>query len=870
MISSDHTAIIPKQQSTSKGQLSGNGVLPMVNYAARDPQSVGRKRVVVVAWDLGHNPVGRAYLLADILSKKYDVTLIGPLFSRYGGKIWAPLRTSEFKIRTFVSEKMHDFLDSALNIIREIDADLVYTCKARLPSILLGLLLKYQCGCPVIIDVDDHELSFFPNRAPLKLREFIEGRESIDDLDLPFGESWTRVCETLIPYFDGITVSNVVLQKRFGGSIVRHARDETKFMPDDSVRSRVRAQFGYGENDRVILFLGTPRAHKGIFRIAEAMRRLGDERLVLCVIGSPNDRRVEQQLLDFSGARIELHGDRPWEELPTLVHLADGACLFQQEASPIAEYQIPAKLTDMLSIGVPVAATDVPPLADVPSPDIIVKVRNDQQIDAFLLSVANRTVGGEKFKVASRKYFLDELSYKTASERLDDLFDKAERKAKNWSEEISCLFSFLSDEFQVDLPIENPYWLRDIKGAPAIKRDRAIDIAFFWKQNDSGIYGRRHDMLLKHLARHPRIGRIVQFDAPIPIHQLNKIKNEDESLQDQSNWVVGNVLTRFLRSADSGSIARRVFVYRDGDRPQSLLGVNLPAKEEYADWVRRQLSEVAPVRSFLSWVTPVVFDYPQLHDEFKFHLSVADIIDDQRAMPTTPENKAKLSQSYVDTLSRVDIVFANCEAAAEAFSEIRPDANIVTNAGEILASSGLHVAAPWELRRLKRPIIGYVGNLRDRVDVELLKRMAVEHPEWSIVLIGSAHRDPPVLRLRNLPNVYFLGVKPYEEALHYMRSFDVAIMPHLRNEVSNLMNPLKLYVYCSVGVPIVTTAVANIDDMVKIANVANSHGEFIAMVESIVNNPEDLSDKICNLPAEHSWENRTEQILGVIDGFINM
>ncbi len=841
----------------------------MAAHVDSPPQLVSRKRVVVIAWDMGHNPVGRAYLLADVLSKNHDVTLIGPLFKRYGGKLWGPLNNSNIKIRTFPAEKMDDFINSSIKFIRDIEADIVYACKARLPSMILGLLFKYNCNCPVILDIDDHELSFFPNRAPLTVDQCIKGQDSIEGLELPFGEAWTRVCETLIPHFDGVTVSNIVLQKRFGGTIVRHARDEEKFAPDASVRNRVRAQFNYCERDRVILFLGTPRAHKGIFRIAEAMRRIGDERLVLCIIGSPNDRRIEQQLVDFSGARIDLHEDRPWEDLPTLVHLADGACLFQQEASAIAEYQIPAKLTDMLSVAVPVAVTDVPPFTDVPSPSVIVKVRSEHQIDAFLRSVANGTAGGQKFKEASRQYFIDELSYKTASERIEGAFEEAEKKYRKWSDEIVQLFSFLKTQFRVEIPTDTPYWSKASIGAPAIKKDRPIDIAFFWKQNDTGIYGRRHDMLIKYLAGHPRIGRIVQFDAPMALRQLSRVEHGDGSFIDQNNRILANVFSRIVRSADSENIANRVFVHRDGEQAQSFLGGDLPAKDDYADWVRRQLAEIAPVRSFVSWVTPVVFDYPQLHDELKFQLSIADIIDDQRAMPTTPDYKAKLTQSYVDTLKRVDIVFANCMAAAKAFAEIRSDAHIVTNAAEILRPIEPNAVAPWELRRFKRPIIGYVGNLRDRIDVELVERMAVEQPDWNIILIGSAHRNPPVLRLRKLSNVHFLGVKPYEVALNYMRFFDVAIMPHLNNEVSDLMNPLKLYVYCSVGVPIVTTAVSNIDEMRKIVNVANNHDEFIQMVYSIVANVSgDFKDRASNLPIEHSWGSRVEKIVSVIDEFV--
>ena len=69
-----------------------------------------------------------------------------------------------------------------------------------------------------------------------------------------------------------------------------------------------------------------------------------------------------------------------------------------------------------------------------------------------------------------------------------------------------------------------------------------------------------------------------------------------------------------------------------------------------------------------------------------------------------------------------------------------------------------------ELQLLAGPIIGYVGNLSDRIDIALLDELARARPHWNFVFVGSAHLDRSILRLDRQPNVHFLGVKPYEEA----------------------------------------------------------------------------------------------------------
>ena len=48
-------------------------------------------KVSILTPDLSHNCVGRAYILAKMIKKYYDVELVGPMFKDY---IWQPLRDS--------------------------------------------------------------------------------------------------------------------------------------------------------------------------------------------------------------------------------------------------------------------------------------------------------------------------------------------------------------------------------------------------------------------------------------------------------------------------------------------------------------------------------------------------------------------------------------------------------------------------------------------------------------------------------------------------------------------------------------------------------------------------------------------------------
>lgn len=839
--------------------------LPSASPPASTSKTSNRKRVAVISWDMAHNPVGRAYLLADMLRSQFDVELIGPIFSRYGTAVWKPLAKPSVRVRTFKATNALDFMIGALDLVQSIDCDVVYVSKARLPGMLLGMLLKQRLKCPVVLDVDDHELAFFGGAPPLSIEAAFRD-ENIAALDPPFEMAGTRMAESLIGAFDGLTVSNVALQRKFGGVIVRHARDEAVFRPRESVRSRTRAEFGLNSDDKAILFLGTPRRHKGIVRVVQALERLNDPHLCLVVVGTINDPTLKEELATYRHARIKLFDDQPWDKLADIVSLADAVCLLQDPKSDVSAYQIPAKLTDALALGIPVIATGVQPLDDIATADAIHTTYSDRQLDELLRAVATGDIAPGGMASRERKFFTQELSYGVNFGRLACVLNDAISQPPSWDAKWTEVLDGVAKAYSTALPASPPPWARERIHRPAVKRGGKFDLAFFWKQNDTGIYGRRHDMLMKHLAKHERVGRVTQFDAPIALKQLEDLSAKSGVHLDQSRFVAESTIRRFLETRDDARFNRRTFVFDDDKAAHGFLGRPLPRRSDYVDYVMECLARNGSSNPLIGWCFPVVFDFPEIARNAQFSLIVTDLIDDQRPMSQSPSYREKLDASYRATIGLSDLVLTNCHPVADAFSEIAPEIHVLPNACEIIGPERSW-EKPIELAALKGPILGYTGNLRDRLDVELLERISDERPDWQIVLIGSAHGSPDILRLQTRENVHFLGVRPYEEAQAYISHFDVAIMPHMDNEVSQRMNPLKLYVYHALGVPIVSTDVANIDEIAPYSRIARNGDEFIREVESVLATN---ADRLRSRPSSESlksisWDDRVERIIKLID-----
>ena len=337
-------------------------------------------KVSVIAWDLGHNPLGRAYLLADVLRANYDVELIGANFPRFGNKIWEPLRIgSRVTIKNFVGGNFPEHFKRMEDIAEQIEGDIIYVSKPRLPSLELAILAKMCRNRPIILDIDDYELGFFENRRSLTL-ETVKTNSRKLDFDCPHDELWTRYSESLIPLFEQVTVSNEELQKKYGGMVLPHIRSEVDFEPSSYPRDAIREKLGFSPEDKVILFAGTPRMHKGFVRVATALKKLNRTDSKLLIVGSSADSESRRYINNIDPEYVKVIPNVPFCDLPSYLCVGDLICLLQDKRKVTSHFQMPAKFTDGLSMAIPMLATNVPPLVNLAN-DGLVELLDDTPLE---------------------------------------------------------------------------------------------------------------------------------------------------------------------------------------------------------------------------------------------------------------------------------------------------------------------------------------------------------------------------------------------------------------------------------------------------------------------------------------------------------
>jgi GT2 family glycosyltransferase/glycosyltransferase involved in cell wall biosynthesis len=172
---------------------------------------------------------------------------------------------------------------------------------------------------------------------------------------------------------------------------------------------------------------------------------------------------------------------------------------------------------------------------------------------------------------------------------------------------------------------------------------------------------------------------------------------------------------------------------------------------------------------------------------------------------------------------------------------------------------------PADLLAIPGPRVGFFGALDDFVvDFDLLERVAVELPEASLVLIGSATYD--MERFEKYDNVHWLGFQPYETIPAYGSGFDVAIMPWLDNEWIRHSNPIKLKEYLALGLPVVSTDFAELTKYTGRVRSAGDHAGFIdAIRRSLDEGPLQTPERLRDSVTEFSWQSRAAELMSLVE-----
>lgn len=307
-------------------------------------------KITILTSDFSGNSLGRSYLLALLLQEYYHVRIVGPMF---GEQVWPPL--ANVTDVEFIPVRMQ-FRNSVLimninKIVRFCNGDILYVSKPLISSFGIGIIVKYLYKIPLILDIDDWEIS--PFLIQDKIHRFIS---AIRTINRPISFMPGLLFDKLTKVADLITVSSKTLKEMYGGTIIPHVRKTV----------RINQKTKRPNNKKTIMFLGTPRPHKGVDDLIAAFKSIRIRNTVLKIIGIDyKDKESKKIILAAqSDNRIQLHGMIPFEDLKSYIATADIIVIPQRDII-VAKTQVPAKLFDAMVQGKAIISTRISDIPDI-------------------------------------------------------------------------------------------------------------------------------------------------------------------------------------------------------------------------------------------------------------------------------------------------------------------------------------------------------------------------------------------------------------------------------------------------------------------------------------------------------------------------
>jgi len=333
---------------------------------------------------------------------------------------------------------------------------------------------------------------------------------------------------------------------------------------------------------------------------------------------------------------------------------------------------------------------------------------------------------------------------------------------------------------------------------------------------------------------------------------------------------------RPLAARDLGRVVRKLTGARSTSRPAAVPPTNLtrvapltiPAQHpEATRAMNRSLlkSTIGRLTRKLAFDRPLLWiSYPHpdlvdILDHFAPCAIVYDCVDDWPRFTGVYHNLEVAEQTL---FVRADVVFTTAPLLQRKASAANTNVFLVPNGVDLSVFSGAP-SQPADITIIPEPRIGFVGNIADWVDLDLVSDLARRRPEWQFVFIGDYQTSAPRPREDNL---HWLGFRPYSDVPGYLSAFDVCLIPFVDNELTRSVDPLKVYEYLAAGKPVVSSPMPRMEEFAGVVRIARDVDGFIGAIEEAVAHPPAPGTCVAAV-REHSWDNRYTEIIRLVSQY---
>jgi len=158
--------------------------------------------------------------------------------------------------------------------------------------------------------------------------------------------------------------------------------------------------------------------------------------------------------------------------------------------------------------------------------------------------------------------------------------------------------------------------------------------------------------------------------------------------------------------------------------------------------------------------------------------------------------------------------------------------------------------------------IGYIGSTNGKwFDADLALSVIRAFPECRVSVVGPVDKRFAEECFR-YPNAFLHGFVHHSRLSAHLQRFDVAIIPFLRNEITRVVNPLKLYEYAAAGLPVVATWTEELQHYEHVVALSHGKDEFMANIRTaLMESNTEHHARRRRFAEENTWSDRVRLLI---------
>jgi UDP-galactopyranose mutase len=289
------------------------------------------------------------------------------------------------------------------------------------------------------------------------------------------------------------------------------------------------------------------------------------------------------------------------------------------------------------------------------------------------------------------------------------------------------------------------------------------------------------------------------------------------------------------------------------------------------EYLLHQMMMENRVTDYLAWYyTPMAKEFTA---GLRPRITIYDCMDELSAFAGAP---TAMRTNEFNLFRDADLVFTGGATLFESKRKQHHSVHLFPSSVDVghFASARTISLDPEDQRRLGRPRLGYAGVIDERMDLDLIRYIARERPNWQIVLVGPVVKIDPA-SLPKADNIHYLGMKQYADLPAYFSGWDAGMLPFALNESTRFISPTKTPEYLAAGLRVISTPIRDVvtpyGDL-DLVQIAHHPREFISAADSVVQSPPsgEFLSRVDRFLRQSSWEKTWIAMNTLIDNLLTV